>query len=978
MIGFQEKRNIRIFISSTFEDMDVERIELAKTFRELSIKARSYYASLHAVDLRWGIQPGDSVIESCLNEIKNSQPFFLGVIGDRYGSIPSINEFYDNKILQEQYGKWLGDAFAEGMSYTEIEMQYGAFMKMDKMKEKGHIVFYIKDSATRVSNPKIENLIKKINHYKSKGLCDVDSYSSVKELIEKVKSYYGNELETLFPKKKFKEYQIEQIIQKAILEEKASNYIPYYNYCERLDSFIQDNRDQYCVLTGDEGVGKSSLLAYWLMQHKSDNSFLFVYNFIGEGALKYNTETIRTQIYAEVSDLFGMPIPNDKITERDISVLFSEIPMDKPLVIVLDNISKLYRRAENEPETLQWLPIPLDSKVKLIMSNVPNDALEHASIKKEDIVEIRPLQGTENRTKLIENFIGEFGKAKGMSDKEKSIIVESPVCNNCFIIKSILNELIYFGKYDNIADTLNWFVNQNESGYTFFDKLLIHYESQYNETLVKNVLSLLAVSKFGLEEDDIIVMLQVRQFEWSQLFCALNSYLTINNGKIRFIHQSIIDAIDQRYSGDYNAYRQMIINYYEDKIKEVLDLNSNVAIYEVAYQNYIIKDAEKLYSHLSDYKQCRVLFQHDYFNTGIYWKYLIEVDAIKYNIDIYEKFDYENVTKEYADFLLEFSTFCFDVLSNNKAALRYMDICLLVHIKLHGELSLEVAYDYERIGEIVRSTAYFNNPLGQALDYYQKAYQILTELPDNHKYDIFKNLLEMGEIVDQLKISLNENYPLNKALNMLNEIQVESCAIARILDIFANIKFKHGQYKEAREYYRDSIRFREETVHSSHPSIANRYLDIGLTYEEEGNYPEALKQFLLAKEMYESLFGMMHNSCGLAYFFLGRILCKTHKYEEGLNYINEAITIWNTIYGESNINTAEALLHKAKVYSSMNDSDEPCKQARVFAENGIEILEDIGGQEIKINDGYDFLADMYISKYPKIANLYLKKKHLLR
>lgn len=137
-------RQIRIFISSTFEDMSSERSELAKTFRELSIKARAYNASLHAIDLRWGIHPGESVVELCLNEIENSHPFFLGIVGDRYGTTPSISEFRENKNLQIKYGKWLEDAFDKGMSYTEIEMQFGAFMEMEKAGCNGHIAFFLR------------------------------------------------------------------------------------------------------------------------------------------------------------------------------------------------------------------------------------------------------------------------------------------------------------------------------------------------------------------------------------------------------------------------------------------------------------------------------------------------------------------------------------------------------------------------------------------------------------------------------------------------------------------------------------------------------------------------------------------------------------------------------------------------------------------------------------------------------------------
>jgi len=972
-MDFQEKRNIRIFISSTFEDMGVERSELAKTFRELSIKARSYNVSLHAIDLRWGIRPGESVVELCLNEIENSQPFFLGIIGERYGSVPSIKEYNENLNLQVKYGAWLEDAFAEGMSYTEIEMQFGAFMEMEKAEEKGHIVFFIKDSSLRGNNPQIENLINKIKRYQQRGLCDVSDYSSVPDLINKVRCYYESELETLFPKAQLHEYQIEQLIQKGILKEKAANYIPYNNYCQELDSFVRGDFGQYYVLSGDDGVGKSSLLAFWLLQHKDDDTFRFVYNFIGDGNLKYNTETIRRQIYTEIASLYGMTgMTNNKeeITEKDISDLLFDIPMDKPLLIVLDGLSKLYRNAENEPVTLQWFPIPIDSKVKLIMSDVPDDVLAHSAIKQECIKEIKPISDITDRIKIIDDFLGDYGKK--MSEEEKILLANSDNCSNCFILKTILNELIYFGKYDNISDIIIWLLESNEEGQSLFDKLLVHYENHYTRALVKDVLSLLVVSKNGLEEGDIVKMLHLRQLEWSQLFCALNLHFSKNDGKIRFAHQQIIDAVKKRYACYFDEYRRIVANYFEDKVKdESGNCNAN-AIFEVAYQYFKLKDSEMLYSHLSDFQQCDVLIRRDYFNTGKYWKYLIEMDANKYNIDVYE--DVTNkISEEYALFLRSFSMFCFEVLCNYQAAFKYIEICRHIHIGLCGEQSVEVAIDYERMGEIVRSAGYLTDPLGQALEYYQKAYEILIDLSGDHKNEIFNNLLEMGEIMMQLNFSPNDNNPFKKAINMLNEIEVDSTVIARIIEDFANNKLMHGLYEEAREYYKDSIRFRENTVHSSHPSIANKYISIGKTYEAKENYSKAIEYYLLAKKMYEDLFGKQHDTCGRTYYIIGRVLFKTQKFEEGIKYFDDAINIWNSKLGESNAGSAEALLYKAKIYAAINKNDEPSKRARICAEKAINILEKIGGWEELINSGYDFLAKMYIKKYPKIADLYLQK-----
>ena len=111
----------------------------------------------------------------------------------------------------------------------------------------------------------------------------------------------------------------------------------------------------------------------------------------------------------------------------------------------------------------------------------------------------------------------------------------------------------------------------------------------------------------------------------------------------------------------------------------------------------------------------------------------------------------------------------------------------------------------------------------------------------------------------------------------------------------------------------------------------------------------------------------------IIYYIIGRVLFKTQKFEEGIKYFDDAINIWNSKLGESNAGSAEALLYKAKIYAAINKNDEPSKRARICAEKAINILEKIGGWEELINSGYDFLAEMYIKKYPKIADLYLQK-----
>jgi hypothetical protein len=76
-----ENRHIRVFISSTFQDLQDERDYLMRhIFPELRLYASKRDVTLTELDLRWGITEDEAksgkVLEICFNEIENSVPFF--------------------------------------------------------------------------------------------------------------------------------------------------------------------------------------------------------------------------------------------------------------------------------------------------------------------------------------------------------------------------------------------------------------------------------------------------------------------------------------------------------------------------------------------------------------------------------------------------------------------------------------------------------------------------------------------------------------------------------------------------------------------------------------------------------------------------------------------------------------------------------------------------------------------------------------
>jgi len=91
-------RRIRVFVSSTFRDMIAERDDLmTHAWPELRRFCRERQVELVEVDLRWGIAEEQSTrketLKLCLDEIRACRPFFIGLLGERYGWVPSDDAF---------------------------------------------------------------------------------------------------------------------------------------------------------------------------------------------------------------------------------------------------------------------------------------------------------------------------------------------------------------------------------------------------------------------------------------------------------------------------------------------------------------------------------------------------------------------------------------------------------------------------------------------------------------------------------------------------------------------------------------------------------------------------------------------------------------------------------------------------------------------------------------------------------------------
>ena len=135
-------RQIRVFISSTFRDMQAERDHLVKfIFPQLRKLCESRGVTWGEVDLRWGVTDEQAaegkVLPICLEEIKRCRPYFIGLLGERYGWIPDA---LPDDLLERE--PWLKEHLHGKTSVTELEILHGV-LRNEEMH--GHAFVYFRD-----------------------------------------------------------------------------------------------------------------------------------------------------------------------------------------------------------------------------------------------------------------------------------------------------------------------------------------------------------------------------------------------------------------------------------------------------------------------------------------------------------------------------------------------------------------------------------------------------------------------------------------------------------------------------------------------------------------------------------------------------------------------------------------------------------------------------------------------------------------
>ena len=180
------------------------------------------------------------VLPICLEEIRRCRPYFIGLLGERYGWVPDT---IPPEIVEQE--PWLCDLFNQ--SVTELDILHWVLRNSDMAQ---HALFYLRDSAYIETLPpeqrpdfvaedpdsaiKLENLKDNIRR---SGFPVRERYSELKVLSERVSRDLTDVIDTLFLEGSQRDpLDRDAMDHDAFAQSRARVYIGRQEYYDRLDA----------------------------------------------------------------------------------------------------------------------------------------------------------------------------------------------------------------------------------------------------------------------------------------------------------------------------------------------------------------------------------------------------------------------------------------------------------------------------------------------------------------------------------------------------------------------------------------------------------------------------------------------------------------------------------------------------------------------------------------------------------------------
>ena len=180
---------------------------------------------------------------------------------------------------------------------------------------------------------------------------------------------------------------------------------------------------------------------------------------------------------------------------------------------------------------------------------------------------------------------------------------------------------------------------------------------------------------------------------------------------------------------------------------------------------------------------------------------------------------------------------------------------------------------------------------------------IRAKIPEIEKLEPWQLRESVALDISSVLSSLGEYEEALRLLNIAHELNLkyrpESGETATSYNNIGLVYDNQGNYAKALEYYEKSLAIDLKVFGENHPDTAMSYNNIGGVYYDQGNYAKALEFLNKALAIKLKVSGENHPDTAASYNNIGGVYDAQGNYAKALEYSEKSLAIWLKILGET-------------------------------------------------------------------------------
>lgn len=531
-------KTVKVFISSTFRDMQAERDHLVRfvfpRLREELLKRRIHLVD---VDLRWGVTSEQDALEVCKEIIDECQPRFVCILGGRYGWTPpgkqksitasEVHYAVFDRLPQQKYRFFYFRDPNVTDSIPEVQAREGGYREFPLPEDIAQLGFDKAEAMARERTAKLESLKQAVCDAGLMPFIYLARWDETEERLADLPVFgeqvyrdllwsIEDELKTE-PPPALDEFASEAAAMETFIEERLAAYVvgSRQQILDELSAFAQgEGEPNILVVTGAAGFGKSALLAkFYRDLIGASPDWLVIPHFVGAGIASTDLRRSLRRLCHELSRAIGINVelPQDiKELLPRLSQLLQQASTSRWVVLVIDALNQM--NAADNAYSMHWLPYQLPPTVRIIVSSLEHPALVALKERKERVQEktLKPLS-TDDSMAIVKGFLTQHHKT--MTSEQMRALLAKEESGNPLYLQVALEELRTLGTYEEITQHIKHLPSQALELFAWIfyrleqDPGFHEAGKRIGPALVRDFASLVTVSRYGLSQMELMELL---------------------------------------------------------------------------------------------------------------------------------------------------------------------------------------------------------------------------------------------------------------------------------------------------------------------------------------------------------------------------------------------------------------------------------------------------------------------------------------